>query len=184
MIRHRLPERFQGRSDTPTGTTPDVSTAVQTGTPDTDSPSETPAESESQAVESESKAGSSLGEKLKKGTTLLTLAGIGLAAIGALTRMILDRRSGDDEDPSEEESPTLDVESATVDAEEVTVETDTETVGSESGGGAGPTEESGLGSRVQATASEYPRISPLVGMLALLGMRLFVEKLGEKPAEA
>ncbi len=180
-IRNRLPSRLGGQQDAPTETTPDVSPDEQVGTPDT--------ESEPDAA-GESGSGSSLGEKLRKGTTLLTFAGLGLAALGALGRALIDRRSSDDDVEQTEPEEAIEVDAATIEADEVTVETEREgsvetelaehaeadTDSDVSGAGATSTEEPTRLSRARATTAEYPRIAPLVGMVALVGMKLFVDR--------
>ena len=193
-IRNRLPERLRGSQDAPTGTTPDVAPDEQVGTPDT------AAEPTADEAETES----STGGKLRKATTLLTFAGLGLAALGAVGRLLIDRRSGDEEDEEQEPetgpAQAIDVDAATIEAEEVTVETETvsetateteldatvehDTDTDVSGAGAASTEETSRLARARATTAEYPRIAPLVGMAALVGMRLVVKKLGGEPLTA
>ncbi|WP_424019713.1 hypothetical protein ACOZ4N_09650 [Halorientalis pallida] len=155
-------------------------------------------------------------------TTLLTLSGLGLAALGVVLRYALDGRgAGEADDEGDRDDPNLDrdfegnvqvvgdtgavdvadeapsdatsEESETASGEgddAADTETEPETDVSVETFGADRTadEEDGNGAEVDdgdaaAEREEPPRIAPLVGMVALVGMRLFVERVRERYAE-
>ncbi|MFB6082908.1 MAG: hypothetical protein ABEJ94_01520 [Halorientalis sp.] len=146
-------------------------------------------------------------------TTLLTLAGLGLAGLGVALRYALDRRSADDpgvETGSDEvaldrdESGTVEIvgdADATGDGTESEPtadarESDTDGDGSSADAvtAAEPDvavetfEADRSGDRDRAATDDVtdrdgpPRIAPLVGMLTLVGIRLFVERVRERTA--
>ena len=162
-------------------------------------------------------------------TTVLTLSGLGLAALGVVLRYVLDSRG--DGEPDDEDGDGLDrdrdfegsvqvvgdtgtvdiadeaASAATADEDETTADehhdaTDTEHEESAADAETGPetdvavetfgadrvADEDGDATEVDdgdtgAEREGPPRIAPLVGMVALVGMRLFVERVRKRGAE-
>ncbi|MFB6178405.1 MAG: hypothetical protein ABEI77_01615 [Halorientalis sp.] len=145
--------------------------------------------------------GAGAGDKLTLGLTVVTLLGLGLATVGVVGRLLLDRiRNRGDESAAESEDSdtemTPDVlavetdveppeddetagierhdesEAAAVDVDEAETESEPTVLETEIPAPADePSGESGA-------PREPPRIAPLVGMVGLIGMKLFVDKLG------
>jgi hypothetical protein len=166
------------------------------------------------------------GSDSRRWTTLLTLSGLGLAALGVVLRYVLDSRGEepDDEDgdgpdhdrdfegsvqvvgdtgaidiadeaastaTTDEDETTADEHDGATDTErdesatdaeveletEVSVETfEAERVADEADGADGATDDGDTGTVREGP----PRIAPLVGMVALVGMRLFVERVRKR----
>ena len=165
------------------------------------------------------------GSDSRRWTTLLTLAGLGLAARGVVLRYVLDRR-GDDEGDAEDErdrpdfdrdrdgsveivgdAGAIDVaDDAPTDESETTAEGGDDAAETESDESAAvaeteletevavetfeadrPADDTGVvidESDADAEREGPPRIAPLVGMVALVGIRLFTERVRKRVGDA
>ncbi|WP_299262998.1 hypothetical protein [Halorientalis sp.] len=99
------------------------------------------------------------GSGSRRWTTLLALSGLGLAALGVGLRYALDGRSDSETDAATETG---------TDVTDETLEASADT-----GDGNENTDDDGP-----------PRIAPAVGMVALVGIRLFVERVRKQYADA
>ncbi|MFB6164209.1 MAG: hypothetical protein ABEJ31_03530 [Haloarculaceae archaeon] len=127
------------------------------------------------------------GGTLSKVFTYATLGGLGLATVGAVGRYLLDRRASgkqkDDEQGGQEDERTISTPSATIEAEDVTVRTAAGTAAVETEGETtietddATVAGSAAGDVLSQTAAvrEYPKVAPLVGMSALVGIRLLID---------
>lgn len=149
---------------------------------------------------SKKKGGKSSKSTASKVLTYMTLGGLGMATVGAIGQYVLDKRKAKKEKKEKKkkkksekgQDQTINAETATVNADDVTVTTDerveadvdaeveaeTTTVESDDGTTTVTTSTSGL--VAPAAGREYPRVAPLVGMSALVGIRLLLEKLRGK----
>lgn len=128
------------------------------------------------------------GDKLTLGLTVVALTGLGLTTIGVVGRVLVDRlrARGDTAEPAaESDTETVDVSvESTAETDEPPVEatpdsTETETVTT-------ATRQSTLETDTTADTADSPdspRIAPLVGMVALVGIRLVVEKVDDETVE-